>query len=332
MKLEKDSPLHEYPEQIIKAGDSAASLTRQLLAFSRKQVLQPEVLDLNALLQGIEKMLRRLIGEDVELKLILTPQLGNIEADPGQIEQIIMNLAVNARDAMPQGGKLTIETADVVLDKTYALRRVAVKPGPHVMMAISDNGGGMDEETCSHIFEPFFTTKAKGEGTGLGLSTVYGIVKQSAGYIWTYSEPGEGTTFKIYMPRVEKEITEITKTNDSAKSLEGSETVLVVEDEKMVRQMAHKVLQGYGYAVLEAKNGEEAIAISQKHEGPIHLMLTDVVMPGMSGRVLAERFESFTTGRPRCSICRATPITSLCTMVFWTGKSALSRSLLRMRV
>ena len=299
MKLEKDSPLQEYPEEIMKAGESAASLTRQLLAFSRKQIFQPEVLNLNAVIPNIEKMLRRLIGEDVELKTILQPELGNVETDPGQIEQIIVNLAVNARDAMPTGGKLTIETVNVQMDEKYVREHITAKPGFYVMMAISDTGTGMDEEIRSKIFEPFFTTKEEGQGTGLGLSTVYGIVKQSDGYIWVYSEPGKGTSFKIYLPRVDKESQDIKKIKTSDKSLSGTETVLVVEDDRMVRELAIKILQKYGYKVLEAEDGKEAIEIGKQHEGPIDLMLTDVVMPGMSGRILAAEFESL---RPKIKV------------------------------
>ncbi len=299
MKLEKDSPLQEYPEEIMKAGNSAASLTRQLLAFSRKQIFQPEVLNLNAVIPNIEKMLRRLIGEDIELKTILQPELGNVEADPGQIEQIVVNLAVNARDAMPTGGQLTIETVNVQMDEAYAREHITAKLGPYVMMAISDTGTGMDEEIRSRIFEPFFSTKEEGQGTGLGLSTVYGIVKQSDGYIWVYSEPGKGTTFKIYLPRVDKKSRDIKKIKTFVKSLSGTETVLVVEDNSMVRELVIKILQKYGYKVLEAKDGEEAIEIGKQHEGPIDLMLTDVVMPGMSGRILAMEFESL---RPKIKV------------------------------
>lgn len=299
MKLEKDSPLQEYPEEIMRAGNSAASLTRQLLAFSRRQIFQPEVLNLNAVIPNIEKMLRRLIGEDIELKTILQPELGSVETDPGQIEQIIVNLAVNARDAMPTGGKLTIETVNVQMDEAYALEHIAAKPGSYVMMAISDTGTGMDEEIRSRVFEPFFTTKEEGQGTGLGLSTVYGIVKQSDGYIWVYSEPGKGTTFKIYLPRVDKKSKDTKKIKTSIKSLSGTETVLVVEDNRMVRELAIKILQKYGYKVLGAKDGEEAIEIGKQHESPIDLMLTDVVMPGMSGRRLAVEFESL---RPKIKV------------------------------
>jgi len=285
--LDDHDPLRESIEQIKKAGEQAASLTRQLLAFSRKQVLQPKVLGLNAVVTDMDKMLRRLIGEDVDLVTVLEPELGPVKADPGQIEQVIMNLAVNARDAMPQGGKLTIETASVELDEAYARRHVAVEPGPYVMLAMSDTGVGMDAETQSHIFEPFFTTKE--EGTGLGLPTVYGIVKQSGGHIWVYSESGLGTTFKIYLPRVEEAVEPLKPSAAPTRSHQGWETVLVVEDDEGVRTLTREVLELDGYSVLEARHGEEALLISEQHEGPIHLMVTDVVMPGMNGRELAER-------------------------------------------
>jgi len=291
MKLEKDSPFKEYVTEISKASDRAASLTRQLLAFSRKQVLQPKVMSLNGAILDMEKMLRRLIGEDIDLKTTLSDELGNVEADPGQVEQVILNLCVNARDAMPRGGKITIETANVELDESYTRTHRTVIPGPYVMMAISDDGSGMDKETQSRIFDPFFTTKERGKGTGLGLSTVYGIVKQSEGNIWLYSEPGQGTTFKIYLPRVEKSVEKIVKTKEPVKSLTGTETVLVVEDDGMVRKLAHKVLKDYGYKVLVAENGKEGLKICEENKGPIHLMLTDVVMPEMGGRKLADHLK-----------------------------------------
>lgn len=299
MKLEKNSPMQEYTEEIMKASNSAVSLTRQLLAFSRKQIFQSEVLNLNEVVPNIDKMLHRIIGEDIELKTILQPDLGNVETDSGQIEQIVVNLAVNARDAMPNGGKLTIETVNIQMDETYKRKHITVKPGPYVMIAISDTGTGMGEEISSRVFEPFFTTKEEGKGTGLGLSTVYGIVKQSDGYIWVYSELGKGTTFKIYLPRVDKKTQEITKIQTSVKSLSGTETVLVVEDDRMVRELAIKILQKYGYKVLEAQDGQAAIEIGKQHEGPIDLMLTDVVMPGMSGRILAVEFENL---RPKIKV------------------------------
>jgi len=292
MDFGKDNPLHEVIEEIKKAGERAASLTRQLLAFSRKQVLQPVILNLNSVTTNLEKMLRRLIGEDVELETLLEPDLREVEADPGQIEQVIMNLAVNARDAMPQGGKLTIETANVDLGEDY-FRDHGVRnaPGSYVILSVSDTGSGMDRETQSRIFEPFFTTKETGKGTGLGLSTVYGIIKQSNGYIWVYSEPGKGTAFKIYLPKVagDAETEEMEKT--SMDDLTGSETVLIVEDDDRLLNLARKILQLRGYTVLEAKNGEEALRIAEEHGTQIDLLLTDVVMPVMGGRELAERLQ-----------------------------------------
>jgi len=275
-------------EEIGKAADRAASLTHQLLAFSRRQVLRPVVLDLNAVVTNMEGMLRRLIREDIDLITVSGPALGRVKADPGQIEQVIMNLIVNARDAMPQGGRLTVETANVELDEAYARRHVAAQPGPYVMLAVTDTGCGMDAETQAHIFEPFFTTKEKGKGTGLGLATVYGIVKQSGGSIWVDSEPGLGTTFTIYLPRVEEAGESLKPSAAPSKISRGSETVLLVEDEEGVRRLAYEVLQLKGYTMLEARDGSEALRIGQAHPGPIHLLVTDAVMPGMSGRQLAE--------------------------------------------
>lgn len=289
MRLREEDPLHRNISEINKAADRAAGLTRQLLAFSRKQVLQPRVLDLNAVVSELEKMLRRLIGEDIGLATVLESELGSVKADPGQIEQIIMNLAVNARDAMPQGGKLTIETTNVYLDEEYAKVHVAVVPGPYVMFAVSDTGTGMDSRTQARIFEPFFTTKEKGKGTGLGLSTVYGIAKQSGGNIWVYSELGRGTTFKIYLPRVDEGAQEYERPAETEDAFLGAETVLLAEDEEMVRKLARSVLEMSGYQVLEAANGGAALLICERHTEPIHLLLTDVIMPEMSGRELAER-------------------------------------------
>ncbi len=288
-RLAEDDPLRRNVAEVLKAADRAAALTHQLLAFSRKQMLQPEVLVLNAVVAGVEKMLRRIIGEDIELVTALEPGLGRAKADAGQIEQVIMNLAVNARDAMPQGGKLTVLTANADLDQDYVAGHLGARPGPHVMLAVSDTGCGMDAETVSHIFEPFFTTKEPGKGTGLGLSTVYGIVKQSGGYIWVDSEPGRGTTFKIYLPRVD-EAAELVKTRAApSEAPRGSETVLLVEDEETVRDVVREALKASGYTVLAATSGGEALQEAGRHQGPIHLAVTDLVMPDMSGRELAER-------------------------------------------
>jgi two-component system cell cycle sensor histidine kinase/response regulator CckA len=288
-KLQREDPLRRNIEEIKKAGDRAASLTRQLLAFSRKQVLQPKVLDLNAVISELEKMLRRLIGEDVELRTALESGLGSIKADPGQIEQVIMNLAVNARDAMPAGGKLLIETENVSLSEEYAGQHIAVTPGSYVMLAVSDTGTGMDEKTKARIFEPFFTTKELGKGTGLGLSTVYGIVKQSGGSLWVYSEVGRGTTFKVYLPRVDENAQEYRQATDTGEVLQGTETILLAEDEEIVRTLAREILESYGYQVLEAANGGAALLICERHTGAIDLLITDVIMPEMSGRELSER-------------------------------------------
>jgi PAS domain S-box-containing protein len=287
--FERRDPRREEVEEILKAADRATSLTRQLLAFGRRQVLQPQVLDLNSVVMNMDKMLRRLIGEDIQLITILDPGLWSVKVDPGMIEQVIMNLAVNSRDAMPHGGKLTIETSNVNHDEEYASRHVSVKPGHYTMLAVSDTGCGMDKESQSHLFEPFFTTKEKGKGSGLGLSTVYGIIKQSGGNIWAYSEPGQGTTFKIYLPRVEKSARVYKPKAKPAVAPGGTETILLVEDEEAVRSMVSKVLQNKGYTVLEARHGNEAIGMSERYEGSINLMVTDVIMPQMSGRELAQR-------------------------------------------
>ncbi len=293
-EFDRRDPRRDEVEEIRKAAERATSLTRQLLAFGRRQVLQPQVLDLNVVVANMNKMLHRLIGEDVQLNTVLAPDLWPVKVDPGQIEQVLMNLAVNARDAMPQGGKLTIETANVIHDEEYAREHVSVKPGFYVMLAVTDTGLGMDKETQSHLFEPFFTTKEEGRGSGLGLSTAYGIIKQSEGNIWAYSEPGKGTTFKIYMPRVEKSTKRYRpKTSVATVAPGGTETILLVEDEDSVRVMVSKVLQSKGYTVLEASQGHEALQVSDHHEGPIHLMVTDVVMPQMSGRELAEKLAPF---------------------------------------
>jgi PAS domain S-box-containing protein len=293
--LPKGDQMREGVEDIRAAGDRATSLTGQLLAFSRKQVLQPMVMSLNETVREMDRMLRRIIGEDIDLRTVLASDLGLVEADAGQIEQVIMNLAVNARDAMPAGGKITIETANVDLDEGYARAHIAVIPGPYVMLSVSDTGVGMTREVQEQIFDPFFTTKEKGKGTGLGLSTAYGIVKQSKGNIWVYSEPGKGTTFKVYLPRVEKPICSKEKKDKKAGPVTGSETILIVEDDEMVRNFTARVLKGCGYRVLIAEDGGEAVRVSGAHEGPIHLMLTDVIMPGMSGQELEEKVR---TSRP----------------------------------
>jgi signal transduction histidine kinase len=286
-----DAPGREEVEEILQASERAAALTRQLLAFSRRQVLEPVVLSINELIANFEKMLGRLIGEDVNLVTRLDPFLGNVRADRGQLEQVIMNLAVNARDAMPKGGKLTIETANADLDESYAQRHVMVQPGRYVMVAVSDTGTGMDAETQAHIFEPFFTTKEKGKGTGLGLSTAYGIVKQSGGSIWVYSEPGKGTTFKVYLPRVEEAaLAAPPRSSDSLPTL-GTETILIVEDEPAIRALSRQVLERSGYHVLEAGDGKSALELLRTHPEPIHLLLTDLVMPDMGGTELASRLQ-----------------------------------------
>ncbi len=279
-------------EQIKEAGHRAASLTRQLLMFSRQQVLEPKVLDLNEVVSNIAKLLRRLIGEDVTQVLCLHPALGRVKIDPGQMEQVIMNLAVNARDAMAGGGQLTIETENVELDNAYACKHALVQPGPYVMLAVSDTGCGMDADTQARIFEPFFTTKGPGKGTGLGLATVYGIVKQSGGNIWVYSELGKGTTLKIYLPRVEQ-TSELPEPGAAPVELpRGSETVLLVEDEEMVRALAQAILERYGYRVLAARNVQDALRFAQESQEPIHLLLTDTIMPVMNGPELAKQFRS----------------------------------------
>ena len=287
--LAPQDPRRQDAEEIHKAADRATGLTRQLLAFSRQQVLQPRVLDLNALVSELEKMLRRLLGEDVKLATVLAPTLGRVRADAGQLEQVIMNLAVNARDAMPTGGKLTIETGDVEFDGGYAAEHYPAPPGKYAMLAVSHTGTGMDPQTQVHLFEPFFTTKEKGKGTGLGLATVYGIVKQSGGFIWVYSELGVGTTFKIYLPRVEAAVEPASGRAAPAPVARGSETVLVAEDEAPVRAVARHALERYGYRVLEAASAEAALDVAQRYSGPIHVLLTDVIMPGLSGRDLATR-------------------------------------------
>jgi two-component system, cell cycle sensor histidine kinase and response regulator CckA len=281
-------PVHDDIDEIRKAALRAAGLTRQLLLFSRQQVTTPKVVDLNDVLSAMSKMLQRILAEDVAFAYLPAASLGRVRVDPGHIEQVIMNLAVNARDAMPTGGKLTIETANVVLDDSFAEAHLPAQPGRFVMLAVSDTGIGMDRATQARIFEPFFTTKPKGQGTGLGLSTVFGIVQQSGGTVFVYSEPGRGTTFKIYLPRVDAEL-ETARPPASPTTLKGSETILLVEDEDPVRAIAGSSLRRFGYEVLMARNAGEALLLCETHPGPIHILVTDVVMPQMSGPELATR-------------------------------------------
>ena len=289
MNLPAGDLSHRYAVEIAKAGRSAAALTRQLLAFSRKQIIQPVVLDLNAATIELEKMLGRLIGENIEVTFKRSAGLGWVKMDPGQVEQVLMNLAINARDAMPHGGRLSIETANVELDETYARKNAYVRPGSYVMLSVSDTGCGMDPETQLHVFEPFFTTKEHDKGSGLGLSTVYGIAKQNSGYIMLHSELGKGTTFQLYVPRLAGD----TKVPPPPPALEaipcGTETILVVEDEESLRSLARTCLESNGYSVLDAPDPAAALELARNHPGRIHLLLTDVVMPGIGGRELARR-------------------------------------------
>ena len=275
-------------EQVRKAADGAAALTRQLLAFSRQQVVEPRVVSLNTVVEGLQKILRRVIGEDIEVTITLAPDLGSVRADVGQLEQVLMNLVVNARDAMPTVGRLTVETANVEHDPEYARDREAAAVRRFAMLAVTDTGCGMDEATKARIFEPFFTTKETGKGTGLGLATVYGIVKQAGGFIWVYSEPGQGTSFKVYLPAVDA-TAERTTAAATTPAPRGTETVLLVEDAAAVRAVTKQVLERQGYTVLEAPDGEAALRLAQRHRGVVHLLLTDVVMPRLNGRELAER-------------------------------------------
>ncbi|PWU12764.1 MAG: hybrid sensor histidine kinase/response regulator [Terriglobia bacterium] len=281
-------PLREYAEEIGRAADRAGAITNQLLAFSRRQVIQPRIISVNTVVGQTEKMLRRLLGEDIQLALNLRTGVGNIKVDPNQIEQAIVNLAVNARDAMPSGGLISIETENVHLDEEYTKHHLGVKPGDFVMIAMTDTGHGMAPETRQRIFEPFFTTKERGKGTGLGLATVYGMVKQSGGDIWVYSEPGKGTTFKLYFPRVTESETEVRSWQEEPAPTRVRETVLVVEDEKPVRDLTVRMLRQLGYTVLSASSGAEAMEISNSYAGRISLLVTDVVMPQMSGRQVAD--------------------------------------------
>jgi two-component system, cell cycle sensor histidine kinase and response regulator CckA len=294
--LPLDDQMRDSLTMIKKAGERATALTRQLLAFSRKQVLEPKVLDLNAVVADSEEMLRRLVGEDVDLVAVLDPSLGRVKADPGQIEQVLMNLVVNARDAMPQGGKLTIETANVVLDQTYCHSHADVKPGRYVMLAVSDTGCGMNEQTRARIFEPFFTTKDLGKGTGLGLAMVHGFIKQSEGHVYVYSELGIGSIFKIYLREIEAVGFEKILPPAVERETHGSETILLAEDDSSVRALTRRILQTCGYTVLEAAHGGEAIRQAEQHAGTIHLLVSDVVMPEIGGRRLAERIMALKPG------------------------------------
>ena len=288
-KLKSQQDLSEYAEEIEKAGQRAASLTKQLLAFSRQQILTPTVLDLNALVKDMEKMLQRLLGEDIVVCIGLENSLGTVKADRGQIEQVIMNLAVNARDAMPSGGTLYVETTNRELDEIYTREHPGSRPGRYVMLAVRDSGMGMDRETIAHIFEPFFTTKELGKGTGLGLATVYGIVKQSGGYIAVESSPGEGASFQIFLPRIDEPVTPPQGTTPVTSEMKGSETILLAEDAEALRKLTKSLLEGHGFEVLAARDGEEALELAGRYSGRIDLLLSDVVMPGINGRVLAER-------------------------------------------
>ena len=287
--LHTDDPLRLHVQEIKKAGEHAASLTKQLLTFSRKQIIEPRQLDVNNIVNDAERMLQRLIGEDIELVTTLDPLLGHVIADPDQIQQVIMNLVVNARDAMPDGGKLEITTKNVDVDASTAAAHPGAVPGKFALMTVNDNGIGMDETTLQSVFEPFFTTKEPGKGTGLGLSTVYGIVQHSGGWIQIWSKVGQGTSFEIYLPRVDAILAPEPAGTEARDTLHGGETVLVVEDHDQVRELSKTILEAYGYDVLEAANSEEAFDVEKRHTGEIHLLLTDVILPGMNGKVLSER-------------------------------------------
>src|SRR5436190_11518483 len=313
--LPKEDPLRQDLEEIRSAGERAAALTRQLLAFSRRQMLQPQIVDINTLVRQLEKLLPRLLTEDIVLVTALAPDLHTVKVDPASIEQVLVNLAVNSRDAMPEGGQLTIETANVELDSAYAETHVTVIPGQYVMLAVGDTGEGIDAATKARIFEPFFTTKEQGKGSGLGLATVYGIVKQSGGYIWVYSELGHGTVFKVYFPIAESPAGPPRDGRGGDLKKDAWETVLLVEDEDAVRALAREVLRRQGYIVLEARHGVDALRLAERHPDEIHLMITDVIMPHMSGRELAER------------LCAARPTLKVLFMSGYTDHALMNRAL-----
>jgi signal transduction histidine kinase/ActR/RegA family two-component response regulator len=296
--LEPSDPRWQDMKEIESAATRAAALTRQLLMFSRQQVLEPKVLDLNDVLANMDRMLARILGEQVELTLLPAANVGRVRADRSNIEQVLMNLTVNARDAMPEGGRLTLETANVVVDEAFASQHLGCKPGPYVRLAVTDTGVGMDATTRARIFEPFFSTKERGKGTGLGLSTVLGIVQQSGGSVWVYSEPSHGTTFKIYLPRVDAEL-DAPAPEVVLRELRGTETILLVEDEPAVREVARRILERHGYQVLVAGSPSEAVLACQTHHEVIHLLVTDVIMPGSSGAQLAQ---SLASARPTLKV------------------------------
>lgn len=292
-QLSSDHPAHDMVLKLLRAGQRGADLVRQLLVFSRKQVNQPQVLDVNALITEIEAMLRRIIGEHIQLSTRLAQDLWLIKADPAQIEQVIVNLVVNARDAMPHGGRLSIETANVVLDEHYVSTHLEARPGDYVALIVSDTGVGMSSEVKLHLFEPFFTTKGRGKGTGLGLATVYGIVKQHSGSIWVYSEPGVGTTFKIYLPRLQEDEQLTIHSEVIGRPCDGRETILLVEDDSSVRDLTELILRRHGYTVLSAENGKEALRLAKEHPGKIDLLLSDIVLPDLSAVTLTEQLKRF---------------------------------------
>ena len=297
-RLPEDSPARSSVEEMRRAGHRAATLTRQLLAFSRRQVLQPDVIDLNAVVTDMRALLERVLGEDVRLQSRLAEDLGSTRADAGQIEQLIMNLAVNARDAMPRGGTLSITTENVEIDETFSGRHMGAEPGSYVLLAVNDTGRGMDRETLARAFEPFFTTKPVGEGTGLGLATVYGIVQQTGGHIWAYSEPGHGSSFKVYLPRVWEDVP-VREEEPAQPATGGSETILLVEDEEIVRSLVREMLETVGYRVLEAPDGPAALELAAECGEPIDALVSDVVMPGLSGQELAAQL---TAERPSLGV------------------------------